>query len=116
MIEQETVVKLYERLRKDAQANVIKSGCESLSYDLLDWRIVNNLDRMSKDVYITLSIMGKHETLIVSYDELKLGMEANNTFKMTTYIKDRMQEKLSEFVAAHIGQHVLRGCAGALVK
>lgn len=97
------LIKIYEDMRKEAQINLIKSGTENLSFDELEWRVVNNPDNRSIDLVITINICDRREIITIPFGSIErdLMFETNNITR-TRIVRTHIEEYLAKFIANKI--------------
>ncbi len=111
-------VKIYEGLRKAAEKNVLATGVENLSYNICEYRIVDNPAHQSKDIIVSVDICGKRETLTIRFDTIQLHCNGNedNTIRMGREIAEKISERVAQFVGERMGESLFRSCAASLVR
>lgn len=96
------LIKIYENLRKEAQINLIRSGTENLSFDELEWRVVNNPDTNSRDLIITVNVCGKYEILTIPFKSIEKDLRFETNIARVRIVRTHIEEYLAKFIANKI--------------
>lgn len=113
-------IEIYERLREKAEKNVRATGLDTLSFELSEWRIVDNPANRCKDVIISVCVNARRREFTIRFDELAHGMpyisHEGEAIKAGRQIAARLREKIADHIAEHMAEDVFRGCAHQLVR